>query len=705
MLSNPSEAMMKSLRLLVVALPAVLAVARLGEAAERWAPTNTSEATVVSLRLASAVGKAEVVVGIDGDVTVADFTLRSPERIVVDITGASLGLPTGASYDGVARGGITNVRYSQFRPNVVRLVLTLDESRRYQVVKEKGEVRVAVDGASAAFAAWQLGTPQERLARVTTDVAAAEVPAPVKAVVEPPVTEMVAPPVVRIPEAPAPAAVREFAQGQSQQPRIRISAVNEPIADVVDRFAVFAGRNIFLARGVSGTVNFTMNREEPWDIALRAMLNANGYDATEDINGNLIVDTFENIQKQKAIEPLITRTVRLNYTSAAAMREALETRLSRDCSQVAAPASVQQQQQVLPGTTQQTPAVPGGSNVTPPPQAPPTVVMPSPQQTAAPVFSLNCPRRGAVTVDPITNSVSITDIGSSLRELEAYARELDIRQPQVNIRAEIITVDRTALEGLGIRYDLGTARQFFSNIAPRFDSLGTPLESQIALGGNTISAIANASQRVPGAAVELVYSTALGGFDFTAFLEALKTNTLLDVVARPSANAMNNSQATLIAGTEVPVRVIDAGGATAGGQFARATTSFRQTGIILQVTPQVTNNCQVQMQVHVENSDVQFVASDVGAIFPKQQVDNVVLVASGETAVIAGLNQSRINVTRTGIPFLVDLPIIGRLFGVTQREETKRDLLILITPRVIDEGQHPGQMRCGTERGSGTESR
>jgi type IV pilus assembly protein PilQ len=68
-------------------------------------------------------------------------------------------------------------------------------------------------------------------------------------------------------------------------------------------------------------------------------------------------------------------------------------------------------------------------------------------------------------------------------------------------------------------------------------------------------------------------------------------------------------------------------------------------------------------------------------------VDNEVLVADGETAVMGGLTQTTVNMTRTGIPILVDLPIIGRLFGVTNRTETKRDLLILITPHIIDEGQ------------------
>ena len=145
----------------------------------------------------------------------------------------------------------------------------------------------------------------------------------------------------------------------------------------------------------------------------------------------------------------------------------------------------------------------------------------------------------------------------------------------------------------------------------------------------------------------------------------------------------------MLSGEETPVRVIDAGAAGAVGVPARANVQFKETGIILTVTPQITNNRQVQMTVHVENSDVQFQSNDVGAVFPTQKVDNVMLVADGETMVVGGLTQTTVSVSRSGIPILVDLPIIGRLFGVTNRRETKRDLLILITPHITDAGQQP----------------
>jgi len=108
---------------------------------------------------------------------------------------------------------------------------------------------------------------------------------------------------------------------------------------------------------------------------------------------------------------------------------------------------------------------------------------------------------------------------------------------------------------------------------------------------------------------------------------------------------------------------------------------------MLSVTPQVTNNRQVLLTVHAENSDAQLASSDVGFIFNKQRADNQLLVADGETAVIAGLTVTQVTQAKSGIPFLVDLPFVGRLFGQTRTAEEKRDLLILITPHIIDEGE------------------
>ncbi len=110
-------------------------------------------------------------------------------------------------------------------------------------------------------------------------------------------------------------------------------------------------------------------------------------------------------------------------------------------------------------------------------------------------------------------------------------------------------------------------------------------------------------------------------------------------------------------GEETPVRVIDASGGTGGNGVARATVQFKETGIRLTVTPHVTNNRQVLMQLHTERSAVQpLAAADLGFVFSKQKADNQLLVNDGETAVIGGLTVTQVNKSTTGIPLLGNLP-------------------------------------------------
>lgn len=665
----------------------------------------SGDASVVSLSVEPTSGRAQVVIGVSGAVGVRDFVLHDPERIVVDISGATLGV-RGRGYDRLARGGVLDVRYAQNQPSVVRVVLTLSSQRKYEVKQDTREIRVLVEG-GGDFIAWGIGnwrrasaSPATAAVPVTTPVVSAPsmntasvhapasapavnapavstpAPAPASVVsapaasapawvtanasVEQVVTPQAAPvPVAPAPRSTAPAVVRaeyrpgapfQQQQARPQQPRITIAWDRADFRDVLAAFAAFSGRTIIPAKAVGDITVTAEIIDKPWDVAMRAILNAYGLDAVEDQNGIIIVNTIEALAASPRLDPVITRTVRLNYTSSAAVAEVIRSRLSRDCSAA------------------QTPGGAGGAG-------------------GAPASMMNCPVRGSVTADSLTNSVSITDVPTSMEDLVTYAQSLDIRQPQVNIKAKIILVDRTQLEGLGLKYDIGTRTHHFNELLPRLDTSGTVESGNLfTLGGNTLAAIANASQSVPSAALKIVYSTALGGYDFSTFLEALQEVSLLDVQAEPSVTTLNYRKATLRAGSQVPIRTTEQGaGGNAAGQLPQVTIQLKQTGVVLEVTPFITANRQILMKIHAENSDVQFISGDVGAVFPTQSIDNDLLVGDGETAVMGGLTQTSVRVSKSGIPLLVDLPMIGRLFGVTNRQETKRDLLILITPHIVDE--------------------
>jgi type IV pilus assembly protein PilQ len=644
-----------------------------------------AEGSVMSLSVIPASGKAEIVIGVTGGLEVRDFTLPSPNRIVIDLSGASLGLGS-RGYDRVARGGIRDVRYSQYRKGTVRVVVYLDAPRTYQLTKSEGEVRVAVTvPAGAQFTAWHIGADgtHEAHAAATLDVRAAGEPV---AGPERSLDRMVADsarearandaPPMRTSVQSEPMTTVQIAQQaqqrqqRSQQPRISVVYQGSDIRDVLAAFASFSGRTIIPSSSVPGLKVDAEIKDQPWDVALQAILSAQGLDATEDANGIIIVDTQEKIASRAATEVLVTRIVRVNYQKAVAVADQIRLRLI----------------QCIPsersGTAQSSSPAAGQP---PAPGAPPAqTASPQPAQSAsAGSDALICRGRGSVSADEVTNSVSITAPLSVVDDLVAFAASLDLRQPQVNIKAKIVLVNRTDLDALGIKYDLGSAQQFFTTLRG-----GTPADPpHVLLGGNTVSAIANASGTIANPALRLIYSTALGNFDFTTFIDALQSINLVDVQSEPSVTILNNRTATLVSGSEISFAPVSGG---AGGALNVPVTAIRiQTGVKLLVTPSVTNNNQVMMHVEAEKST--FAPSTDGPLIDRNNTATDVLVADGQTIVIGGLTETSVQLVKTGIPLLVDLPLIGRLFGVTSRTETRRDLIILVTPHIIDEGQLPSE--------------
>ena len=114
---------------------------------------------------------------------------------------------------------------------------------------------------------------------------------------------------------------------------------------------------------------------------------------------------------------------------------------------------------------------------------------------------------------------------------------------------------------------------------------------------------------------------------------------------------------------------------------------LKEVGISLSVTPRITNNRQIMMTIHAENSSASLASSDVGFIFDKQRADNTLMVPDGETAVIGGLTITQVTKSRRGVPFLMNLPYVGRLFSTTRKNEQKRDLVILVSPHILDDGE------------------
>jgi len=605
----------------------------------RGAPGRDGEVKAVSVL--PAPGRVEVVIDLRGAVEVQDFTLASPARLVLDLQGARLVAPA-ALYDGQNRGGIKNVRYAQFRPGVVRVVIDLDVLKDYQIEKRDGQVRVKIGADRTAFGAW-------------SSLMVATLPPPAAASTDPgrrpavPAARggqaaRVAPPSV----SDTPVSIDSYLAAhaaeaaQSQAPRITVTWDRADIQEVVAGFAAFSGRTIVVNKGIAGQLSAEI-KNQPWDLAFNAVLESQGL-AVNTLEGGIfqVIDK-KDLARADSTVPVETRLVRVNYARASSLVPAIQSIVSK---------------------------------------------------------------RGAVVADSSTNGLVITEIQSRIRLVEDFVKGLDIRTPQVSIQAKIIFIDRTDVEELGVKYDLGSTTQFFNRLIQRPDprtakpvdtnldgvpdalvpqSNFTPDQVIVDLGGNSLSALGNASQEVANPALNLIFSTAIGNFDLTTFLQALQRVELADLQAEPTITTLDNRPAEILVGDRVPIRIIDVGTGTVANQPPRATVRFEQTGINLKVTPHVTANRQVLMEVHAENSAVKPSSVDIGFTFQTQQADNQILVNDGETAVIGGLTVTSVNVVKTGIPFLVDLPIIGKLFGFSSQTETRRDLLILVTPHIIDD--------------------
>jgi type IV pilus assembly protein PilQ len=243
---------------------------------------------------------------------------------------------------------------------------------------------------------------------------------------------------------------------------------------------------------------------------------------------------------------------------------------------------------------------------------------------------------------------------------------------------------------MGLKYDIGTSDQFLNKIIQRIDPLtGQPYNPNVNivnLSGSSVAAIANADALISGSALDLIFTTAIGGFSVSAFLSALETVQLTDVEAVPIIHTLDNQRAYILSGEETPVRVIDASSFGQVNQAPRANVQFKETGIRLTVTPSVTANREIRMQVEVERSSIQpLAAADLGFTIPKQIASSRLLVADGETAVIGGLTTTTVNRTRSGIPLLSALPFVGSLFSFTSNNENRKDLIVLVQPRIIDD--------------------
>ena len=419
---------------------------------------------------------------------------------------------------------------------------------------------------------------------------------------------------------------------------------------VLQLLAETSGKNIVVSDTVQGNVTLRL-RNVPWDQALDIVMTTKGLDMRQ--NGNVIMVApaeeiaareTADLEAQLAIqelEPVYSEFLQVNYAKA--------SDLSR----------------LIVGSD-------GGTMLS---------------------------ERGSISVDDRTNTLLVQDTAERLQDIRRMVRTLDVPIKQVLIESRIVVVNDDFSRDLGVRLGVtgfnenssdgltvisgsgsGTDTMINSaltNLADPANGTVYPIEvPQLSNRYNVSVPIADAAGRFSLAVLESDYLVDLE-------LTALEAEGRGEIVSTPRVITANQKEATIKQGVEIPYQQAASSGAT--------TIQFKEAVLELTVTPQITpdNNIIMDLKVHKDSVGDIISTGGLGGTVPSidtRSVETQVLVADGQTVVLGGIYETERRETIKKVPFLGDIPFAGALFRSKQRVDNKAELLIFVTPRILEEG-------------------
>ena len=422
--------------------------------------------------------------------------------------------------------------------------------------------------------------------------------------------------------------------------------------------------------------------EIPWDQALDVVLQANGLEKTR--TGNVItISTTKRLEiernarllaqnAQRKIAPLETAYVRINYVKATDIAAILTREIEQQTSVAGGMGGGGQQPQTAAG------AGAGGKT---------QVALMSP--------------RGTVAADPTTNVVIIRDIADRIASVKELIRQVDVQTPQVVIESYIVTAAQNLNRDLGIQWGYNYVASPETG-----NPTGANFPGRIGLGG---SGLGTGSGGVPfiadfpaatsagsGAALDLVLGSLSGSQALNVRLSALETEGKARVISRPRVVTLNNKIAQIRSRRVIRVPIIsdtlNVGGAGANQGGGAAFQEF-DVGITLSITPQISSDGYVLLDIDAESSELAATASVApsapSAFVPvipdtlTRTTSSNVLIRAGETFVLGGILQDNMRQTEEGTPFLKDMPGLGWLFSGRTKNRGTDELLIFVTPKLV----------------------
>ncbi|MGL4735404.1 MAG: type IV pilus secretin PilQ [Enterovibrio sp.] len=442
---------------------------------------------------------------------------------------------------------------------------------------------------------------------------------------------------------PAYAAELQVEQGEINPPLVReeylsMNFQDIPIRSVLQIIAEHQGINLVVSDSVQG--NITMRFEQvPWLQMLNTILQVKGLGKTMSDNILLVAPIAEleeqarislaRQQQLQELEPLVSNVIKVNYANA----ESLKLMIS--------------------GAAQD--ANSGGISL--------------------------LSNRGSIAVDQRTNSLIVKETRQNLLSIARLVKELDVPVSQVEIETRIVTIDDGVLEELGVRWGLSKGGRNYG--------VGGSIEGNNSTSdGTTTDDISNMLNLNLGAnnpkAGSIAFQVGSISRNFLLDLElsALQAESKAEIISSPRLVTTNKRAAYIEQGTELPYLESSSSGA--------ASVSFKKAVLSLGVTPQITNDQKLVLDLDVtQDKPADVVQSGTGeaVAINTQRISSQVLVNNGETVVLGGIYQHEMIAAVDKVPFLGDLPYIGRLFRRNYETMTKRELLIFVTPRIVTKSQ------------------
>ncbi|HJV82526.1 type IV pilus secretin PilQ [Noviherbaspirillum sp.] len=431
--------------------------------------------------------------------------------------------------------------------------------------------------------------------------------------------------------------------------RLSLNFQNVEVRAVLQVIADFTGLNIITSDTVSGNLTLRL-KDVPWDQALDIVMQAKGLDMRK--NGSVLwiapkdeLLTKEKLElEQKAqiaeLEPLRTEIFQLNYQKAESFKQVFGLDSGGD--------------------------------------------------TKKSILS----KRGSAVIDPRTNQLFVTDITSKIEEIRKLVQKTDIASKQVLIEARIVEADDKFSKSLGAKLgfnDMRNLRGGDSGYQINGNTRAAVTGNYIGVGEQTGQAQDSGSAfnntqfvnlpatgfnglTAPSLAVSL-FSAAANRF-LNLELSAMEADGKGKIISSPRVVTADQLKALIEQGTELPYQVATSSGATS--------ITFRKANLKLEVTPQITPDGNIILDVDV-NKDSVGVETRAGFAIDTKHVKTQVLVENGGTVVLGGIFQQTERDAEAKVPLLGDVPVVGHLFKTTTRTNDKTELLIFITPKIVND--------------------